>query len=82
MGEHLGGIDFSEGKHSLTSDAPGFVGIGIITYDLGGNHKSRDEQVVPGATRSDNKLGLWSLQEVESGKGYRGHREQQRLQRR
>ena len=32
-------INLPEGKHSLTDNAPGLVGVGIIADDLGSNHE-------------------------------------------
>jgi hypothetical protein len=64
-------VDLPERKHPLTDDAPGLVGVGVIAYDLGSNHESRNEQPVAGGTASGNEPGLQSLQEVESGKGHR-----------
>jgi hypothetical protein len=32
-------VDLAKGEHALTDDAPGLVGVGIITDDLRGNHK-------------------------------------------
>lgn len=32
-------VDLAEGEHALAHDAPGFVGVGVVTDDLGGNHE-------------------------------------------
>jgi hypothetical protein len=65
-------VDLPKGEHTLTDDTPGLVGVGVIAYDLGGNHKRRDEEAVPGGTASGDEPGLQSLQKVESGKGHGG----------
>jgi hypothetical protein len=67
-------VDLPERKHSLTDDAPGFVGVCVIADDLGSNHESRDEQAVPGGTASGDEPCLQSLQQVESSKGHRGRK--------
>ena len=65
-------VDLPERKHSLTDDAPRFVGVCVIADDLGSNHKGRDEQAVPGGTARGDEPCLQSLQQVESSKGHRG----------
>jgi hypothetical protein len=37
-------VDLLKGKHILTNDTPGLVGISVITDDLGSNHEGRDEE--------------------------------------
>jgi len=60
-----------EFEHALAGGAPGFVGVGIITYGLGGGHERGDEVMVSRRTTSDNEPGLQSLQKIESSKGRR-----------
>jgi len=45
VGAHLSFhlIDLAERKHALSNDAPRLVGICIVTYDLGGEHKRRNK---------------------------------------
>jgi hypothetical protein len=33
-------------EHLLADDAPTLIAVGVIAYDLGGNHESRDEKPV------------------------------------
>ena len=54
-------VNLPKGKHTLTDDTPGLVGVGIIADDLGSNHKCRDEEAVPGGTMSGDKPRLESL---------------------
>ena len=65
-------VNLPEGKHSLTDDTPGLVGVGVITDDLGSNHEGGDEQAVAGGTASGDEPRLQSLEEVECSKGHRG----------
>jgi hypothetical protein len=67
-------VDLSESKHTLTNDTPGLVGVGVIADDLGSNHKSRDEEAVPGGTARGDEPGLQSLQKVECSKGHGGRK--------
>ena len=64
VGTHLAFhlVDLPKSEHALTDDAPGFVGIRVIAYDLGSNHKRGDEKAVAGRTASGNKPRLESLQ--------------------
>jgi len=55
-------VDLLEDKHALTNNTPGFVGIGIIVYDLGSDHECRDEEVVTRGTASGYEPCLESLQ--------------------
>ena len=57
-------IDLPQGKHSLTNNTPGLVGVGVITDDLGSNHEGKDEQAVAGEIASSDQLYLQSLKEV------------------
>jgi hypothetical protein len=67
-------VNLPKGKHTLTNDAPGLVGISIIADDLGSNHECRDEETVAGGTASSDKPRLESLQQVESSKGHGGRK--------
>ena len=67
-------VNLPEGKHALTNNTPGFVGIGIIAYDLGSDHECRDEETVAGGTASGDEPRLESLQQIERSKGHGGRK--------
>ena len=55
-------VDLPKSKHALTDNAPGLVGVGVIAYDLGSNHKRRDEKTMSRGTASCNERRLESLE--------------------
>ena len=63
-------VDLPKSKHSLTDDAPGLVGVGVVADDLGCNHKRGDEEAMSGGTAGSDESRLQPLQEVECGKGH------------
>ena len=65
-------VDLPKGKPRLADNAPGFVRVGVIRYDLRSSHECRDEEVVSRGTASDNRPRLQPLQETESSKGHGG----------
>jgi hypothetical protein len=67
-------VDLPKGKHTLTNNTPGLVGIGVIAYDLGSNHECRDEKAVSGGPASGDESRLESLQQIESSKGHGGRK--------
>jgi hypothetical protein len=54
-------VDLPKDKHTLTDNTPRLVRISVIAYDLGSNHKSRDEEAVSGGPASGDESRLESL---------------------
>jgi len=76
VGTHLSFhlVNLPKGKHTLTNNTPGLVGVSIIADDLGSNHKCRDEKAVTGGTASGDESRLESLQQIECSKGHGGRK--------
>lgn len=62
-------IHLPQREHALSNDTPGFVGIGVVADDLGGDHERRDEEAVTGRTPGGRESGFETLEENKRGEG-------------
>jgi len=64
-------IDFSQLEHTLDYNTPGFVGVSVVTDNLGCEHESGYKKTVTRRSPSSGEARFESLKEDEGSEGYR-----------